>query len=118
MDSRIPHHEVAGQSHAIDGRPPPTQSSSRTTCQLLLTVAALLCTVSPLFAQTALPHNIPDFSQDTSRSKVRSGLSGNWSSPSTWQGGQLPGGNQIVEINPGHIVTIDSTTAVAYTVLV
>ncbi len=85
----------------------------------LLTVAAMLCTVSPLSAQTALPHNIPDFSQDSSRPKVpkraerqlveRLDVAGRATAQRLIS---------VVEINPGHTVTIDSTSAVAYTVAV
>ena len=69
-------------------------------------------------AAAALPHNIPDFSTDPSRTTVRSVQSGPWSSPSTWQGGVVPTANQVVHVDPGHVVTVDSTTAVAYTLAV
>ena len=66
-------------------------------------------------AAFTLPENIPDFSQDTSRPAVESAQSGNWSSASTWTGGQIPAGNHVVRILPGHTVTITDTSAVAYT---
>src|SRR5688572_26779935 len=67
-------------------------------------------------AQAALPHNIPDFTQDSSRPNVRSAQSGNWSTPATWVGGQVPTANHVVNIDPGHVVTVNDTTPVAYTV--
>ena len=76
----------------------------------------LLLTVVRSSAQTALPHNIPDFTQDTSRPNVHSAQSGNWSTPSTWVGGQVPTANHVVNIDPGHVVTINDTTPVAFTV--
>jgi len=57
-------------------------------------------------AQTALPHNIPDFSQDTSRPTVRSARSGDWSDPATWQEAALPTAGHVVHVDPGHTVTI------------
>src|SRR5215204_1886383 len=65
-----------------------------------------------------LPEGIPDFSLDSTRTTVRSAQSGAWSNPATWQGGQVPTGNQIVRIVLGHTVTIDDTAAVAYTLAV
>jgi G8 domain len=65
-----------------------------------------------------LPHNIPDFSVDTSRPNVRSVQSGGWSSASTWTGGQVPTANHVVNIDPGHVVTISNTAATAYTTAV
>jgi hypothetical protein len=67
---------------------------------------------------TTLPENIPDFSLDISRPGVQSAQSGNWSSASTWQGGQVPTANHVVRILPGHTVTINDTVAVAYTVAI
>ena len=69
-------------------------------------------------AQTALPHNVPDFSRETSRPNVRSVQSGNWSSPSTWAAGQVPTASHVVNIDPGHVVVIGDTSAQAYTVAV
>jgi PKD repeat protein len=69
-------------------------------------------------ASWALPHNIPDFSADGSRPTVRSVQSGNWSSGSTWSTGQVPTANHVVHVDPGHVVTIDNTAAVAYTIAV
>ena len=63
------------------------------------------------------PENIPDFSQDTSRPAVQSVQSGSWSNPSTW-GGSVPTANHVVRIVQGHTVTIDDTSAVAYTIAV
>ena len=65
-----------------------------------------------------LPEGIPDFSLDTSRPGVQSVQTGSWSSPSTWQGGQVPTGNHVVRIVTGHTVTIDDTSAVAYTIAI
>ena len=73
--------------------------------------------VQPAAALT-LPENIPDFSQDTSRPAVQSVASGSWSSASTWQGGQIPTANHVVRIAAGHTVTINDTSAVAYTIAV
>jgi uncharacterized protein DUF4082/Big-like domain-containing protein/G8 domain-containing protein len=73
--------------------------------------------VQPAAALT-LPESIPDFSQDTSRPSVQSVASGNWSSASTWQGGQIPTANHVVRIAAGHTVTINDTSAVAYTIAV
>lgn len=69
-------------------------------------------------AGVALPENIPDFSQDASRPLVVSVQSGSWSSPATWQGGQVPTANHIVRISAGHAVTIDDISAAANTVAV
>jgi hypothetical protein len=69
-------------------------------------------------AAFTLPENIPDFSQDTSRPAAESVQSGNWSSASTWTGGQIPTGNHVVRILPGHTVTINDTSASAYTIVV
>ena len=84
-------------------------------------VAALIVSAAlgaaPVHALT-LPENIPDFSLDTSRPAVQSVQSGAWSNPATWQGGQVPTSNHVVRIVVGHTVTIDDTSAVAYTVAV
>ena len=69
-------------------------------------------------AAFTLPENIPDFSQDTSRPAAQTVQSGNWSSASTWEGGQIPTGNHVVRILQGHTVTINDTSAVAYTIAV
>lgn len=69
-------------------------------------------------AATALPHNIPDFGNDPSRTTVRSVASGRWASASTWSSGRVPGSNEVVHVDPGHVVTIDTTTAAGYTVQV
>ena len=61
----------------------------------------------PVAAQT-LPHNIPDFSQDSSRPTVRSVDTGRWATAATWQGGQVPTANHVVHVDPNHIVTIDT----------
>jgi len=73
--------------------------------------------VTVTFAAGTLPENIPDFSQDTSRPAVQSVRSGSWSNPSTW-GGAVPTANHVVRIVLGHTVTIDDTSAVAYTIAV
>ena len=67
---------------------------------------------------TTLPENIPDFSLDTSRPGVQSVQSGSWASPSTWQAGQVPTANHVVRILSGHTVTIDDTSAIAYTIAI
>jgi hypothetical protein len=67
---------------------------------------------------TTLPEGIPDFSLDTSRPGVQSVQTGSWSSPSTWNGGQVPTANHVVRILPSHTVTIADTSAVAYTVVI
>jgi hypothetical protein len=69
-------------------------------------------------AATALPHNIPDFGNDPSRTTIRSVQSGRWASATTWSAGRVPGANEVVHVDPGHVVTIDTTTAVGYTVQV
>ena len=85
-------------------------------------VAALLAIAGALGAAPVsaltLPESIPDFSLDTSRPAVRTVQSGAWSNPATWQGGQVPTSNHVVRIVAGHTVTIDDTSAVAYTVAV
>jgi hypothetical protein len=68
-------------------------------------------------AAGALPENIPDFSQDTSRPFLQSVQNGSWSSPSTW-GGAVPTANHVVRIVQGRTVTIDDTSGVAYTIAV
>lgn len=89
----------------------------RTALLYLLIVAAQLATAIPAPAQT-LPHNIPDFSQDAARPTVRSARSGAWSDPATWQNQQVPTGNHVVHIDPGHVVTVASENAVAFTIAV
>ena len=69
-------------------------------------------------AATTLPDSIPDFSLDTTRAAVRSAQSGAWSNPATWQGGQVPTSNNVVRILAGHTVTVDDSSAIAYTVAV
>ncbi len=84
-------------------------------------VAVALAVLAPQAAavsSAALPHNIPDFSQDSSRPSVQSAGSGNWSSPATWSGGVVPSANHVVRVAQGHTVTVDNTSAVAYTVSV
>src|SRR6185295_17529897 len=83
-----------------------------------LAVALGWLATTPPAAALTLPENIPDFSQDTSRPSVQSVASGSWSSASTWQGGQIPTANHVVRILAGHTVTIDDTSAVAYTIAV
>jgi hypothetical protein len=67
---------------------------------------------------TTLPENMPDFSLDTTRTLVRSAQSGVWSNPATWQGGQVPTANNVVRILAGHSITIDDTSAAAYTLAI
>ena len=91
-----------------------------TTLSARLFAAALLLAaegaVTVTFAAN-LPENIPDFSLDTSRPSARSVQSGSWSNPSTW-GGAVPTANHVVRIVLGHTVTIDDTSAVAYTIAI
>ena len=91
-------------------------STSLARLLLLHSLAFVLATV-PL-AAAPLPHNIPDFGTDPSRTTVRSVQSGSWSSASTWSTGVVPTANQVVHVDPGHVVTIGDTAAVAYTVAV
>jgi hypothetical protein len=84
---------------------------------LIFLAAALLLGVHASSAQT-LPHNIPDFSQDSSRPTVRSVGTGRWADAGTWQGGQVPTANHVVHVDPNHVVTIDTLTATAYTLAV
>ncbi len=69
-------------------------------------------------AAFALPENIPDFSQDSTRPYVETAQSGSWSSTATWQGGVIPTANHVVRILAGHTVSIDDTLASAYTVAI
>ena len=91
-------------------------STSLARLLVLYSLAFVLATV-PL-AAAPLPHNIPDFGTDPSRTTVRSVQSGSWSSASTWSSGVVPTANQVVHVDPGHVVTIGDTAAVAYTVAV
>ena len=84
----------------------------------LVVVVCVVCAGVRVDTQSTLPENIPDFSQDASRPSVQTVQSGSWSSPSTWQGGQVPTANHVVRIVQGHTVTIDDTSAVAYTIAV
>jgi G8 domain len=83
--------------------------------RVLAACSALLLNAVVSSAQS-LPHNIPDFATDTSRPNVRSVQSGDWSSASTWSGGQIPTSNHVVNIDPGHAVMISNTSATAYTI--
>src|SRR4026209_2768681 len=85
---------------------------------LLAALALQVCAAARVEAQTPLPENIPDFSQDAERTRIQTVQSGSWSSPSTWQGGQVPSANHVVHILQAHTVTIDNTSAAAYTVSV
>ena len=49
---------------------------------------------------------------------MRSLQSGTWSAAATWVGGQVPTATHVVHVDPGHVVTIDDTSAVAYTIAV
>lgn len=73
--------------------------------------------LSGIAAATTLPENIPDFSLDTTRPRLQSVQSGSWSNPATW-GGTVPTANHVVRIGAAHTVTIDDTTATAYTVAI
>jgi hypothetical protein len=84
---------------------------------LLALVSLLAAEGSVTAAASTLPENIPDFSQDTSRPGIQSVQSGSWSNPSTW-GGAVPTASHVVRIVTGHTVTIDDTSAVAYTIAV
>jgi len=90
----------------------------RTALNLVVACVTVCATESRVGAQTVLPENIPDFSSDVSRPNVQTVQSGSWSSPATWQGGQVPTLNHVVRILQAHTVTIDDTTAVAYTIAV
>ena len=91
-------------------------------CPQLKWVAALFVLAGAVGSVPAealtLPEGIPDFSIDPARLTVRSAQSGAWSNPATWQGGQVPTATTIVRIVAGHTVTINDTSAVAYTVAV
>ena len=96
-------------------------NSGGTRRRVLVLLAALtlqLCLTTSVEAQTPLPENIPDFLQDSSRPHVQTAGNGSWSHPSTWQGGVIPTNNHIVHILQTHTVTIDDTSAAAYTVSV
>jgi G8 domain-containing protein len=80
----------------------------------LLTAAGA---VKVTFTASSLPESIPDFSQDPSRPGIQSVQSGSWSNPSTW-GGSIPTANHVARIVQGHTVTIDDTSALAYTIAV
>src|SRR5438034_5943042 len=80
--------------------------------------AAMLVFRTCLASAATLPENIPDFSTDASRPHIESVQSGSWSSPSTWLGGQVPTLTHVVRILTGHTVTIDDTSAVAYTIAI
>jgi hypothetical protein len=54
--------------------------------------------------------NIPDLCENAT---ITSAASGNWSNPSTWQGGVLPGPNDVVLVSASHTVTYDSASGVA-----
>jgi hypothetical protein len=92
--------------------------AGRATALLILVVALGSTAFVRAAGALTLPENIPDFSQDTSRPSVQSIASGSWSSASTWQGGQIPTANHVVKILAGHTVTINDTSAVAYTIAV
>ena len=91
----------------------------RTLSVRLFVLAFLLAegAATSAFAAVMLPENIPDFSQDTSRPAVQSVQSGSWSNPSTWGGASRPP-TMLSASSSGHIVTIDDTSAVAYTIAV
>jgi len=61
--------------------------------------------------------SIPDFSADSLHTPVQSVQSGSWSDPATW-GGSVPSFGNVAKIAAGHTVTIDDTSATAYTVSV
>ncbi len=65
-----------------------------------------------------LPENIPDFSSDSVHAIIQSAGSGSWASGATWVGGLVPGANNVAKIAQGHSVTLDDTSAIAYTVSV
>jgi len=75
-------------------------------------------TAAASLAAFTLPENIPDFSQDSTRPYVETVQSGNWSSAATWQGGVIPTDNHVVRILSGHTVTINDTSALAYTIAI
>jgi len=65
-----------------------------------------------------LPENIPDFSSDSVHPAIQSAGSGSWFSGATWVGGIVPGASNVAKIAQGHTVTIDDTSAIAYTISV
>lgn len=84
----------------------------------------LLSAVQSVYA-VALPSalvmgtdHIPDFSQDSTKTKVTAVKSGTWSDATVWSNGILPRLSDIVIIPSGKTVTYDSTVGVAYTVSV
>ena len=85
---------------------------------LLVALALQVCFATSVEAQTPLPENIPDFSQDLSRPNVQTVQSGRWSDASTWSDGQIPTSNHVVRILQAHTVTIDDQSAAAYTISV
>ena len=91
--------------------------SARLFVVVFLLAAQRAVPVTVTVTAVALPENIPDFSQDISRPAVQSVQSGSWSNPSTW-GGAVPTASHVVRIVQGRTVTIDDTSAVAYTVVV
>jgi hypothetical protein len=72
-----------------------------------VTVAAGLDDTAP-FIVTA-HDNIPNFGANPT---IRDVASGNWSNPSTWSTGVVPGANDIVSIEPGTTVTFDTASTV------
>ena len=107
----------------IDTTPAPIAETKGRKLDCVRALVALVVALGSLAtarsaAALTLPENIPDFSQDRSRPSAQSVASGSWSSASTWQGGQIPTANHVVRILAGHTVTINDTSAVAYTIAV
>ncbi len=61
--------------------------------------------------------NIPDFSADSVHAIIQSAQSGLWSDPATWVG-SVPTFSNVAKIGQGHTVTINDTSATAYTISV
>ncbi len=72
-------------------------------------VALLLLAVVSLVVPS---HQLFQSAQAASISSVQSG---NWSNPSTWSGGVVPGDGDTVTIASGHTVTVDQNTTVGST---
>ncbi len=61
-------------------------------------------------SSSGLPHNIPNF---CSAATITSVGNGNWSSPSTWNAGRVPGASDVVNVAAGTTVTYDQVSDTA-----